>query len=153
MDGLCLTKPNDTERKYAMNQNPWRLCLLVLVTLVAAGCSRGLGYPVGKVQGTLTLKGQPVTEKVEIFLMNHQTGFAYKALIGEGGVFEVEEPVRVGDYVAYIQPAVDMSLDLNGPPTPVAAISKIPKRYTNDVGSDLKMAVAEGENEFLLDMK
>ena len=136
-----------------MNQNPWKLCLLTLFTLVVAGCNQGPGYPVGKVQGTLTLKGMPVTENVEIFLMNHQTGFAYKAAVGEGGKFEVEEPVRVGEYIAYLQPAVDMSLDMNGPPTPATAISKIPKKYTNDVGSDLKVTVAEGDNEFMLDMK
>ncbi|WDI43935.1 hypothetical protein [Bremerella sp. P1] len=136
-----------------MNQNLWKLSLLAMFTLVAAGCGQGPGYPVGKVQGTLTLKGKPVTENVEVFLMNHQTGFAYKAAIGDGGAFEVEEPVRVGEYIAYLQPAVDMSLDMNGPPTPTSAISKIPKKYTNDVGSDLKVAVVEGDNEVMLDMK
>lgn len=136
-----------------MNQNLWKLGLLALFALVAIGCNQGPGYPVGEVQGTLTLKGKPVTENVEIFLMNHQTGFAYKAAVGEGGVFKLEEPVRVGEYVAYLQPAVDMSLDMNGPPTPTGAISKIPKKYTNDVGSDLKVSVVEGQNDVTLEMK
>ncbi|MFN3153080.1 hypothetical protein [Bremerella sp.] len=136
-----------------MNQKRWNLALFAVFALVAAGCNQGPGYPVGEVQGTLTLKGTPVTENVEVFLMNHQTGFAYKAVVGEGGKFKIEEPVRVGEYVAYLQPAVDMSLDMNGPPTPTAAISKIPKKYTNDVGSDLKVAVAEGENDVTLEMK
>lgn len=136
-----------------MKTNPWTFCLLAVVVLVAIGCNQGPGYPVGKVQGTLTLKGKPVTEDLEIFLMNHQTGYAYKASVGDGGVFKVEEPVRVGDYIAYLQPAVDMSVDMNGPPTPATAVSKIPKKYTNDVGSDLKISVAEGENEIVLDMK
>lgn len=136
-----------------MNMNPWTCCLVAVVALVAIGCNQGPGYPVGKVQGTLTLKGKPVTEDLEIFLMNHQTGYAYKASVGDGGAFKVEEPVRVGDYIAYLQPAVDMNADMNGPPTPATAVSKIPKKYTNDVGSDLKVSVAEGDNEVVLDMK
>ncbi len=136
-----------------MNRVLWTLCAVAAVALGSTGCNNGPGYPVGQVKGTLLLKGKPVNDNVELFLMNHQTGFAYKAKVGEAGAFKVEEPVRVGDYVAYVQPAVDVNLDMDGAPTPVTAVAKIPRKYTNDVGSDLKISVAEGENVVEFDMK
>ncbi|WP_158265115.1 hypothetical protein [Blastopirellula marina] len=85
--------------------------------------------------------------------MSQKTGAAYKAAIGADGAFAVEEPVRVGEYVAYVQPAVDLNMDMSAPPKPVSVNSSVPKKYSNDSQSDLLASVQEGKNDFQFDMK
>ncbi|MCC9606513.1 hypothetical protein LOC68_17480 [Blastopirellula sp. JC732] len=85
--------------------------------------------------------------------MSQKTGAAYKALVKTDGSFAMDEPVRVGEYVAYVQPAVDLNLDMSAPPKPVSVNSAVPKKYANDSMSDLHASVQEGTNEFQFDMK
>ena len=129
------------------------VCLVVALLITSLGCNNGPDYPVGEVSGKLTLKGNPIKGDVELFLMDHKTGFAYKALVTEDGGFEVNEPVRVGNYVAYVQPAVDLNLSMDGAPTPTTATAAVPAKYTNDARSDLLADVKEGPNHFAFDMK
>lgn len=135
----------------------FRFATALLISCVAITTSLGCGgsqpYPVGDVSGTLTLRGKPAPGDLEIFFMSQQTGAAYKATIQADGSFEVEEPVRVGEYVAYVQPAVDLNLDMSAPPKPVSVNSAVPKKYSNDSQSDLVAKVQEGENDFKFDMK
>lgn len=131
----------------------WVWLLIAAVAVGHTGCGGGPEYPVGTVKGTLLLKGKTVPEPLDIFFMDHQSGFAYQARVGHDGSFAVEEPVRVGEYVAYVQPAVDLNLDMSAPPQGVSMSRTVPRKYSNDAQSDLKASVEEGENTFEFDMK
>lgn len=121
------------------------LVMTMLGVLTTSGCGDP-PPPTGTVKGTLKLDGKPYTKGLNIYLIDHSKGTPAAAVVDENGDFVIEEPVLTGDYVAYVAPIAPPDPTDGSPPAPVKFDPAIPERYRNDLNTDLKLEVKEGEN-------
>lgn len=122
--------------------------LLVGVFLLN-GC--GPTEKTGTVKGKVTLAGKPVTGLL-LNIVQTGKGVGASTTLDENGGFAITEPLPVGEYLVAITPPVPV------PPTPGQPLPKyvppsvIPKRYTQEETSGLKIEVKPGENDVDLNL-
>lgn len=136
----CWTRPN-----------PWSAAARVMICLamvIVAGC--GNEHPVGTVHGTVTYKGQPLTEGV-LYVYNQKTAEAGEGKIAEGK-FKLLNELSVGTYVAYVTSIPPPPPNPDNPPANL--LGKFPKdlpaKYQREDKSDLRIEVKEGDNDVTL---
>ena len=116
-----------------------------LVMVNVTGC--GSGDPVGTVQGTVTFKGQPLTEGI-LYVYNKKTAEAGEGKVTDGK-FKLLNELRTGTYVAYVTAVPPPPPNPENPPANLWG--KFPKdfpaKYQREDKSDLSIEVKEGANE------
>ncbi len=113
---------------------------IALVAMLVAGC--GKADPVGTVEGTVTLNGEPYSDAAVIFL-SMATGQGGTADIGPGGSFKIANPLPVGTYTVYLAPKLG---EPTGEAQPVTIDQSVPDKYWNEAASDISIDVSEGPN-------
>ena len=131
----------------------------VLCVSLLAGCGepktdRGT---LGALTGTVSFKGEPITEGV-VHFSHTSKGYGATAPIGENGMYEVKSEMGglpVGEYKVSVVPP--MVLKDFGPNTPKSEVPKevdnIPTKYRSPSTSGLTVTIKEGENNFDISMK
>ncbi len=114
--------------------------LLALLAVTVTGCGRP--DPVGTVEGTVTLNGEPYSDASLVFL-SMATGQGGTADIRPGGSFKVDTPLPVGTYTVYLAPKLG---DPTGEAQPVTIDQSVPDKYWNEADSDISISVSEGPN-------
>lgn len=148
--------------KFMIAQKKWFVrfySLLACFTLLIAGCSGGPPKPVvGEVTGKVTLGGAPFGDGRVVF-KDLATSIEAVAELKSDGTFQLVTPdggFRVGKCEVAVQPpppaAVDPLESVKGGAAP-ADTSKIPQVYRDFATSGFKVTVAEGKNNFDLEMK
>ena len=113
---------------------------IALLAMLVAGC--GKTDPVGTVEGTVTLNGEPYSDAAVIFL-SMVTGQGGTADIGPGGSFKIATPLPVGTYIVYLAPKMG---EPTGEAQPVTIDQSVPDKYWNEAASDISINVSEGPN-------
>lgn len=116
------------------------LLTMALLALLVVGC--GKSDPVGTVEGTVTLNGEPYSDAAVVFL-NMTTGQGGTADIGPGGSFKVNTPLPVGTYTVFLAPKLG---EPTGEAQPVTIDQSVPDKYWNEAASDISVTVSEGPN-------
>jgi hypothetical protein len=113
-----------------------------------AGC--GKEHPVGTVHGTVTYKGQPLTEGI-LYVYNRETAEAGEGKITEGK-FKLLNALRTGTYVAYVTAIPPPPPNPDNPPANLWGKfpTDLPAKYQREDQSDLRIEVKEGDNEVKL---
>ncbi len=129
--------------------------LVVVALLGAAGCGGPPPDPVGRVEGQLTFRGQPVTDATLSFADGKGNGGDAK--LAPDGRFVLETPnaeLPTGTYTVTVAPGT--YLDKSDPRSPPVFLEKkapnVPERYRRQGSSPLKAVVKEGPNDLALDM-
>ncbi len=119
---------------------------LAMVTL--SGC--GSGDPVGTVHGTVTFKGQPLTEGI-LYVYNKETAEAGEGKITDGK-FKLLSELRTGTYVAYVTAIPPPPPNPDNPPANMWGKfpKDLPAKYQREDKSDLRIDVKEGVNDVKL---
>jgi len=125
----------------------------ILLGLIAHILACSHGPPTGEVRGKVTFKGQPVKEGRVTFLNEKGEGDA-EAQIGNGGTYNVQNGVVLGDYKVEITPLVQI-VDTDPGKSPPAPMEKpapdIPMKYRQG-NSPLRATVKSGKNEIDFDL-
>ena len=142
---------------------------LVLVALVALplGCGGDPSKPkLGRVSGTVTYKGEPVTKGVVSFVPaggpGVETGQPAAGEIGSDGSYELTtfdegDGAVLGEHVVLVQ-AVEMDPSIEGGSMPIPDAQGrlnikppkhlVPEKYSKAETSPLRFTVAEGSNTY-----
>ena len=127
-----------------------RLCLAI----VSAGCSSD-ALPEGNVFGTVTFRGQSVTEGTISFHTDATGGFGADTKIGPDGKYRFDTGLAVGEYKVSVYPPV--ITDNSNPHTPPVQVYKkvanIPPKYHSPASTALTAVVKEGDNPLDFDLK
>lgn len=133
-----------------------KILTLLIVMSVAAGCDRG--EKLGRVFGTVTYQGQPVTAGILVF-SNHQAGVHMTAELNSDGTYELQTAggfgLPLGTYQVAVNPPMAEPPVLGSPnPAPrVPPSNNIPPKYRDFETSGLTITVGEGENPFDIEMQ
>ncbi len=119
---------------------------LLIITL--AGCAQV--DPVGTVEGTVLLDGEPYSDASVVFL-SLDTGQGSSANLGPGGRFELPDPLPVGTYTVFMAPRAE-DADAHEP-QPVTMDESIPDKYWNEASSDIEITVEEGANDVRVELE
>lgn len=118
-------------------------CLAALMIIGLAGCGDA-AVPTGTVSGTVEFSGNPYGN-VQLILLSMETGNAGSAEVNSDGVFNLEDSLPVGEYVAYFAPSATPAEGEQ--PAPVTIDQSIPDSYWNESTSGLRVKVDEGSNK------
>jgi hypothetical protein len=136
-------------RRHRRGSPDFGFAFLLLASVFAGGCADG---DVGRVAGTVTLNGRPVTEGAVVF-ENAETGISVNAGLDTDGAYVVKtydrDGLPPGTYRVAIKPATfgDGHVPLVQAPTEEQAPpSVIPTRYHDVSTSGLTAVVEAGEN-------
>ncbi|WP_437228455.1 hypothetical protein SH661x_000919 [Planctomicrobium sp. SH661] len=127
--------------------------LLLLVSMgFFVGCGSGEPRPVvGKLRGTVTFKGAPVTD-ANVTFEDRKLGQLASAPLKADGTYEVktgEGGLRVGTYSVWLVPSGQAAPSIdNMNPAPAADRKDIPKKYRDGETSGLTVTVENGTNAF-----
>lgn len=122
---------------------------LIIASMLQSAC--GPTVKTGTVKGKVTLAGKPVAGLL-LNIVQPSKGIGASATLDETGTFSIPEELPVGDYNVSLTPLVPI------PPTPGQPLPKyvppsvIPKRYTQEETSGLKIEVKPGENDVDLNL-
>jgi hypothetical protein len=116
--------------------------------ITAAGCG-GSDVATGAVQGRLNFPNGQATPAV-VQLYSAETGVGTATKVGDDGTFQFETEVPVGTYRVTVTPP-EPPPPGEGPSTPLPP-STIPMKYRSDATTPLTVTVAEGDNDFPLDI-
>ncbi len=136
-------------------------CLGILIFLT--GCGSG-EMPLGRVSGTVTLDGQPVSGGIIHFMP--QSGPAATGVIDASGRYNLTtysegDGAVIGSHTIYFAPNSDDShmegyseadYAANKPPPEAPQAKFLPKRYLTPSSSGLSREVAVGSNDFPLQL-
>jgi hypothetical protein len=114
---------------------------MALLAMTIIGC--GKSAPMGMVEGTVTLNGEPYSDAAVVFL-SLTTGQGGTADIQAGGRFKFATPLPVGTYTVFLAPKLDPSASDE---QPVIIDQSVPDKYWNEAASDISIQVSEGENK------
>ena len=115
-----------------------------LAMIVVAGCSPA--NPTGKLQGTVTFEGQPVTNAT-VQIQSPTTGEAAAAELDAGGKYAFDQPVPVGEYQVTIVPTYQGPVAGEETPNFKPPERKdIPERYRMISADGLKVTVSPGNS-------
>ncbi|WP_417386794.1 carboxypeptidase-like regulatory domain-containing protein [Gimesia sp.] len=128
------------------------LCSTLLLTLsLLSGCggTTVASKPMGTVSGTVTLKGQPLSN-CRVNFISEQLGASAGGDLTEEGSFTLDGPIPAGSYSVFISMPSEF--------TPAQAqsnkgLSQVPKKYLGSSTTDLKADVSEGESSHEFDLK
>lgn len=130
-----------------------RFGLFVVLTFVNLGLSGCGGKTTGTVAGTVSYRGQPVTQG-EVQFFSKERGVGATAKIDNTGKFAFDTPLDVGTYaVAVAPPPPEPGAPGSKPTGGAKGSSNIPAKYRDPSKSDLKVTVSGGKNEIALEMK
>jgi len=99
------------------------------------------------------MDGELYTKGCNINIIDPSTGVPAATEVNDQGAFTFSEPVRTGNYKAFISPLTPPEPTDGSPPPPVVFDNAIPEKYRNDLNTDLNIIVKEGENTADLNMK
>lgn len=129
-----------------------RIAVCVVVASIV-GC--GGGAETGSIQGTVTLGDKPFGP-AELIFVSLESGQGGSTELTADGTFNLETEIPVGTYTVYLAPKVDeeemMKRMQQGLPTKASMDKKLPKKYLNEVSSDLTVSVQPGPNDVTLTM-
>ncbi|WP_437192716.1 hypothetical protein [Planctomicrobium sp. SH527] len=130
------------------------LLSLVICVVGVSGClgRSDRGIPKGKIEGTVTYKGTPVSEG-RVFLSSPTTGIAIAMNLDESGKFQMSEGLEVGSYEVNITPP--LVEEVAGAPTTTKPkdYPNIPKKYRTSSTSGFTAEVVKGNNTFTFAME
>lgn len=127
-----------------------RLALASFLLLGFVGCEKQV--PSGTVKGSVSVKGKPYTDAA-VMIVSLATGQGGTAEIDSSGNYELKTPIPVGEYSVYFAPKSNPQAIENAAPVPMVQDKKIPDKYWDEAGTDLKLSLKEGVNEFPIDIK
>jgi hypothetical protein len=149
-----------------------RHLVLVASAAILAGCGGDPDLPkLGKVSGTVTYKGQPVTKGLVTFVpaggAGAQTGQSATGEIQEDGsftlsTFENNDGAVLGEHIVVVQSREDdPALEGQGMPIPDARgrlkikppKHLVPEKYGTSTKSPLRHTVEAGSNTFTIELK
>jgi hypothetical protein len=149
-----------------------RHLVLVVAAAVLAGCGGDPDLPkLGKVSGTVTYKGQPVTKGLVTFIpaggSGAQTGQSATGEIQKDGsftlsTFENNDGAVLGEHIVVVQSREDdPALEGQGMPIPDArgrlkikpSKHLVPEKYGSSDKSPLRHTVEAGSNTFTIELK
>lgn len=113
-----------------------------LIFISIGGC--GSSIPMGDVSGKVTVNGETYSDASLVFL-SLESGAGSSADIGEGGSFELPDPLPTGTYRVFLAPR-SIPEEENGQPTPVQMDKTIPAKFWNESTTDISATVKEGVN-------
>ena len=119
----------------------------VVLAVAAAGC--GNTEPsVGRVSGTVSYRGEPVTGGVIEFHMP-DNGVGVTGDLDPSGRFAFDAPIPTGEYVVCVLPGWDT------PDAPKKRKPRVstPARAAHVTTSGMKATVAEGENQVTIEVR
>ena len=129
-----------------------RLVVFVVgaMLLSSAGCHRD--PKLGKVTGSVTFQGTPVSEAVVVF-SNAESGRSITAAVRSDGSYQVETAggfgLPTGKYEVYLMPPAQEIAPGDRPPfPPPKAYPNIPAKFRDAKTSGLSVTVVEGETKF-----
>jgi hypothetical protein len=122
---------------------------MALVVLSLDGCGPP-GKPMGRLAGTITYRGNPVTEG-EVEVMSDDIGVGAAVLLDGSGRFVLEDPVPVGVYNVSVAPP--RFLDPTREPPKGKAYASIPKKARNAKTSGLTVQVNPGKNDVVIELQ
>jgi len=131
--------------------------LTIASSIFFVGCG-AKQEPSGTVTGTVTLKGEPITEGEVNFAMPSK-GTAFRAKLDGQGNFAFEGKMPLGKYIVCVTPPVDetppgLGTDpANMPPPAKVPETDIPAKYHNEAVSKLRETVIEGANKFTIKLE
>lgn len=120
---------------------------LLLLSVCALGCTPAI--PTGTVRGKVTLDDQPYSSAAVMFL-DLNSGAAGTADIQSDGTFSIVEPLPVGSYTVYLAPKASENDTQEA--QAVTIDTSVPDKYWSEM-SDIKIDVAEGENDVVVPLK
>ena len=133
---------------HGLANKTWAFVAVLLAGL--SGC--GSREPTGDVAGTLTLRGEPVTQGSIVFF--EKVGVpAGVAELTPTGQFELERPIPVGKYQVAFQPPPDEAPAGAAAPNRETPLQEVPPKYWSETTSGFTAEVKEGENTFTFDMR
>lgn len=123
--------------------------LLAVTLLTGCGGTTVASKPMGTVSGTVTLKGQPLTD-CRVNYLSEQLGASAGGDLTEDGSFTLDGPIPAGSYSVFISLPSEF--------TPAQAqsntgLSQVPKKYRGSSTTDLTADVKEGESSHDFDLK
>ncbi|QDU18033.1 carboxypeptidase-like regulatory domain-containing protein [Gimesia maris] len=138
-------------RTFLQLRNSALCCLAVLTVTLLTGCggTTVASKPMGTVSGTVTLKGQPLSN-CRVNFISEQLGASAGGDLTEEGSFTLDGPIPAGSYSVFISMPSEF--------TPAQAqsnkgLSQVPKKYLGSSTTDLKADVSEGESSHDFDLK
>lgn len=125
------------------------LTACLILTMMAAGCGSS-EHPVGTVHGKITYKDEPLQEAV-LYVYNRETGEAGEGKVADGS-FELLNELKTGTYTAFVTAIPPPPPNPENPPVNLWGNfpKDLPEKYQREDQSDLKIEVAEGDNEVAL---
>ena len=133
----------------------WAALTALIAGAISSGCSRPPENPSGKVSGTITFQGKPITQGTVLFELKGG-GAGGAAALDLEGKFSLVDALPVGSYVIAVAPPLPNPDDVAKPGFGSAPVVKteIPQKYRSPTTSDLSTEIKEGENPPLtLDLK
>ena len=132
----------------------------MLTCIAFLGCNSA--EEIGVIEGTVTLKGQPITNAT-LFFRDHDRGIHIMADLDEQGGYQVftagGKGLPLGKYRVSLVPA-GPTLDINDQTGEITSIRptksqgpQIPKRYQDVKTSGLVATVTSGRNEFNIQLE
>jgi hypothetical protein len=127
----------------------WTACGVAACLLAATGCG-GSGGPTGAVSGSVTYKGQPLTQG-EVSFYSKDKGVGAMAKLDATGKYKFDQPLAAGVYAVTVLPAPP---EAAAPGTaPKAPPVGVPRKYQDPVGSGLSYTVKDGDNDYPIVLK
>ncbi len=123
----------------------WTTCVAVCAAglLAATGC--GGGGSTGTVGGSVTYKGQPVTQG-EVSFYSKDKGVGATAKLDATGKYTFDQPLAPGTYAVTVLPAPPEAAQPGAAPKALAAA--VPKKYQDPASSGLSYTVKGGDNDY-----
>ncbi|QEG42761.1 hypothetical protein UC8_48030 [Roseimaritima ulvae] len=127
--------------------------LVAVMVLGTSGCGGGDRPPIGEVEGTVTLDGQPVAD-AQIFFEPTGGGRSSSAITDADGTYELSymgdvKGAVVGEHLVRISTAKGATRDDNGRVTDPGQPEQFPSSYNSE--STQKVTVEGGDNEINFD--
>lgn len=119
------------------------------------GCG-GNGVPMGQVEGTVTLDGQPVEKAVIRFTSEGARGA--RGMVIDGEItdltsFAVGDGAPVGEHRVTVQESYGQVGGGRANSAAMRPVTKLPKQYSNIMRTPLTADVASGSNEFTFELE
>ncbi|MCA9051127.1 MAG: hypothetical protein KDA89_20465 [Planctomycetaceae bacterium] len=136
-----------------MNRMIWSAVPLLVCGLMAGcggGGSKDLG-PTGKVDGAVTLDGNPLSAGSVAFYQS-DTGQSGGGQIGADGKFKFDYPVPIGKYQVSFQPPAPPTPDELEPGKAIEQSTDIAPAYQDGSTSGITADVKEGPNSFTFEL-
>ncbi|QDT94489.1 hypothetical protein [Gimesia algae] len=138
-------------RTHSLLRNCSFYCAAFLAVTLLTGCggTSVASKPMGTVSGTVSLKGQPLTD-CRVNYISEQLGASAGGDLKEDGSFTLDGPIPAGSYSVFISLPSEF--------TPAQAqsnkgLSQVPKKYLGSSTTDLTADVSEGESSHDFDLK